>query len=515
MLDRPRHIHIGLTASRALACDQGRGQASSNRQDIVRRLIQNPARPQPAAERMPIIQRIVGPSCQTPSMDSSNVGQLNFGDMALVLAVLVLVAGGIGIALGIYWARTAGQAKLRAVSAHHDVDLARWQAERAELSGEISNFQGQLASERQAHSLARSDLQRERTTKTELQQKMQPLEVAVTQLGQQQTDAERARQRAQTELREQVTTMGRQFDEASRGVHEEARRLSQALSRSETRGTWGEMQLRRIVESAGMLHHVHFVEQDHVVTEHGTRRPDMVVNLAGGRRIVVDSKVSLDAFLSLDVQGERQDALKAHADAVSNHVKDLSSKAYWKAYDSPEFVVMFLPAESLLSAALEARPGLLQTAFDSNVVIATPTTLLAVLRTISYAWQQDQVATQAKEIHAQGIELHKRLITMGNHFQSLGGSLAKSVESFNKTVSSMESRVLPSARKFEKLTDIGDLVAEPASIETETRSITPHRWSPETDTVFVDGDQSSVPDPQTHATDSAQPPLQGDTRRSA
>jgi DNA recombination protein RmuC len=448
-------------------------------------------------------------------MDGMNLEQPSAGQALLLLAILSLLMVGLGATVGILWNRSIDRAKQKTLVARNDAERAIWATERAQLNGQVSNFQGQLTSERQAHGLARSDLKRERTTKTELQQKMQPLQAAVTQLGQQQTDAERARQRAQTELKQQVTTMGQQFDEASKGVREEARRLSQALSRSETRGTWGEMQLRRVVESAGMLNHVHFVEQDHVVTEHGTRRPDMVVKLAGGRQIVVDSKVSLDAFLNLSDTDGKQNALQAHADAVSNHVKGLSSKAYWKSYNSPEFVVMFLPAEGLLSAALEAKPSLLQTAFDSNVVIATPTTLLAILRTISYAWQQDQVATQAKQIHAQGIELHNRLATMANHFQSLGTSLAKSVEAFNKTVSSMESRVMPSARRFEKLSDMGDALAEPLEIQQEARSISLKKWSSEMEATHPPNQPDPGLDPQSLDAETGSELDAQDARRSA
>jgi DNA recombination protein RmuC len=379
----------------------------------------------------------------------------------------------------------------------------------------LAQSHGQLTNEREAHKLARSELQRERTTKSELERKMQPLESAVAQLGKQHSDAERSQQRAQAELREQVTAMGRDFNDASKGVQEEARRLNRALSRSEKRGTWGEMQLHRLVESAGMLNHVHYVEQDHTATDSGTRRPDMVVDLAGGRRIVVDSKVSLDAFLNLDSADGEAEALQAHADAVSKHVRELSSKAYWKLYDSPEFVVMFLPAEGLLSAALEAKPALLQSAFDANVVLATPTTLLAVLRTISYAWQQAEVASQAKQIHQEGLELHKRLKTMAGHFAVLGGSLGKTVDSFNKTVSSMEARVLPAARRFESLIAVSDRIDETGKVDSDPQDIALNRWQVDIAAVgdAIPHDQDL--DPQEHSAELPSAQLRQSGPRSA
>ena len=442
---------------------------------------------------------------------------MNNADTGQTLILFTLLGLGslvVGVLAGLVWARTVQRVKSTEALARAQTERAADQIELANVRSELDRTRGELINEREGHELARAELQRERMNTVELERRMQPLQTAVEKLEKRHAEAERSQEKAQMQLREQVTGMGQRFNEASANVHAEARRLNQALSRSEKRGTWGEMQLHRLVESAGMVNQVHYVEQEHTVASGQARRPDMVVNLAGGRSIVVDSKVSLDAFLNLDNDDDQSQALSAHADAVAKHVKDLSSKAYWETYDSPEFVVMFLPAEGLLSAALEVKPALLQNAFDANVVLATPTTLLAVLRTISYAWQQEEIATQAKEIHEEGLELHRRLKTMAGHFQTLGGSLGKAVNSFNKTVSSMESRVIPSARRFETLMSADEL-ATPVELETQPREISPARWQVEIEAVADPKDRIESQDPQQPAMGLAEGTVSHDGIRTA
>jgi DNA recombination protein RmuC len=268
-----------------------------------------------------------------------------------------------GVLIGYLWARSRAMTKHRSATSGRAHERANWQAQVDREQGDVARLNGQLTSERAALAQARDDLKREQGTRNQLDQRMAPLQALVSKLSEQQADSERALQRSNTELREQITAMGTRlshasntFDAASKGVSTETRRLTQALSRSETRGTWGEMQLRRLVESAGMLNHVHFVEQDHIKTDLGTRRPDLVVDLAGGRRIVVDAKVPLDSYLRMGNGVSQEGTINSasHADAVANHIKELSKRAYWKHYDTPDFVVLFLPAESLLGTALEA-----------------------------------------------------------------------------------------------------------------------------------------------------------------
>ncbi|MDA9913047.1 DNA recombination protein RmuC [Candidatus Nanopelagicales bacterium] len=407
--------------------------------------------------------------------------------LSLVLAILIALA--VGASVGAFWVRSVMTARRSANTAHRQAERAEWEIQLNNERRQVDLLTGQLNSERASLTQARSELDRERLNSKHIDQTMAPLQTLVNRLGEQQSDSERALQRSNAELRDQVTALGSQlnqatetFDAASKGVGAETRRLTQALSRSETRGTWGEMQLRRLVEAAGMLHHIHFVEQDHIKTQSGTRRPDLVVDLAGGRRIVVDSKVPLDSYLrqapgaTSTGDAQEQANVEAHAEALANHVKELSKKSYWKLYDSPDFVVLFLPAESLLSAALAVRPELLQKAFDANIILATPTTLLALLRTVAYAWQQLEVAHQAKEIQELGKTLHERLRVMAQHFHKLGTSLTGSIAAYNQTVSSMESRVLPTTRKIADLATTPEPLGEMSPVTTTPQSLAQHRW---------------------------------------
>ncbi|HET8970367.1 MAG TPA: DNA recombination protein RmuC, partial [Candidatus Nanopelagicales bacterium] len=286
---------------------------------------------------------------------------------------------------------------------------------------------------------------------------VRPLADTLGRVSDQLARAEVDRAAAQAELREQVRRTAAGTD----ALRTETGRLVSALRRSEVRGRWGEVQLRRLVESAGLIEHVHFTEQTTSAGQDGdgALRPDLLVNLADGRHVVVDAKVALSAYLDASAAEDdtaRAAALNRHAGEVAAHVDRLASKEYWRRYDSPEFVVLFLPAESFLSAALEVRPDLLEYAFAKDVVLATPTTLLALLRTVGHAWRQDAAARNAAEVHALGRELHSRLATMAGHLGRLGSALQSSVDQFNRTVGSLESRVLVSARR---LADLGVVAA--------------------------------------------------------
>jgi DNA recombination protein RmuC len=263
--------------------------------------------------------------------------------------------------------------------------------------------------------------------------------------------AEKARVEGQAALGEQVQAM-RAASEQLRG---ETSQLVTALRSSQVRGRWGEVQLRRVVEAAGMLANVDFVEQEQVRTDDGLLRPDMVVRLAGGKRIVVDAKVAFLGFLDAAQTSDervRADRLAAHARHVRKHVDDLAAKRYWDQFaPAPEFVVMFVPAESFLHAAAEQDPTLIEYAFERNVVIATPVTLLTLLRTVAYAWRQDALAENAQAVLSLGKELHGRLATMGAHLARLGRAIDSAAGAYNQTVSSLETRVLVSARRFATL----------------------------------------------------------------
>jgi DNA recombination protein RmuC len=255
----------------------------------------------------------------------------------------------------------------------------------------------------------------------------------------------------------------------------ETTQLVAALRAPQTRGAWGEHQLRQVVEFAGMVEHCDFIEQASTDTDDGVLRPDLVVRLAGGKHVVVDAKVSIIGFLDAmgaNSDGERADQLKRHARHLREHVDRLGSKAYWDLLpNTPEFVVMFVPAETFLNAALEQDPALFQHAFERNVVIATPATLVALLRTVAYSWRQEALAQNAQDVLKLGRELYARLATMGGHVSKLGNSLESAVKTYNETVSSLESRVLVSARRLVDLKVTTDELAPPRQVERAVRQV--------------------------------------------
>jgi DNA recombination protein RmuC len=252
-------------------------------------------------------------------------------------------------------------------------------------------------------------------------------------------------------------------------LREQTTRLATSLRASQVRGRWGEVQLRRVVEAAGMLPHVDFVEQDQVRTDDGLLRPDMVVRLAGGKNVVVDAKVAFLGFLEASEATDpavREQRLAAHARHLRTHVDQLAAKRYWDQFaPAPEFVVMFVPAEAFLHAALDVDPGIVERAFEQNVVIATPMTLLALLRTVSYAWRQEALAGNAQAVLDLGKELHGRIATLGGHLSRLGRSLDGATTAYNQSIASLESRVLVSARRFADLRVVDTDLPTPQQVD--------------------------------------------------
>jgi len=232
----------------------------------------------------------------------------------------------------------------------------------------------------------------------------------------------------------------------------ETRNLVTALRRPDVRGRWGEITLKRLVELSGMSSHVDFTEQQHLLTDSGPIRPDMIVHMPERRDIVVDVKTPLDAYLSaIEAQSddERGKELKRHAQLVGARVRELASKSYWAQFEhSPDFVVLFLPGDQFLSAALQENPALIDEALRQNVMLATPTSLVALLKAVAYGWKQTALAENAAEIRSLGEDMYKRLAVFGEHLGRLGKSLGASVDAFNKAVGSLEQQVMSAARRF-------------------------------------------------------------------
>jgi DNA recombination protein RmuC len=283
-------------------------------------------------------------------------------------------------------------------------------------------------------------------------------------------DIEKKRQTAYTSLTEQLRTIADSHGE----LRSETGKLVNALRRPEQRGRWGEMQLRNVVELAGMSEHCDFREQPQTDDPNTRDRPDMVVDMPGGGVIVVDSKVALDAYLdALQPDADRTDCLRRHGEQVERHYRRLAGKKYWDQFEhTPRLVVMFMPLESALVATLESKPDLHAEAMRHHVLIATPTLLVALLRAVAYGWQQEAVAENAREIAQVGNELYERVGTFVRHIEDVGRTLERTNRSYNSAVGSLEARVLPSTRRLRALhASTLDAVDAPAPVQIEPRPI--------------------------------------------
>src|ERR1700682_6556674 len=318
---------------------------------------------------------------------------------------------------------------------------------------------------------ARGDLEKRQQAIVEL---VRPVRDSMQKVDDRIQQLENARTGAYASLRQQISSLL----ETHNALRAETGNLVKALRAPAVRGRWGEMQLQRVVEMAGMVEHCDFVQQETVQGDEGRLRPDLIVKLPGGKRLVVDAKAPLAAYLdALEAQTEEARAafLAAHARQLRNHVAQLSRKAYWDQFEhTPEFVVLFVPNEAVFSAAMEQDPGLMEGAFSQRVLLASPTTLIALLRAAAFGWRQERLAQDAQEIAALGRDLHKRLGRLGDHFAKLGRGIASEVGAYNETGGSFERLVGPGARKLRDKAARMDEELEPlAEVDVSPRALQP------------------------------------------
>lgn len=280
---------------------------------------------------------------------------------------------------------------------------------------------------------------------------LNPIRESLRQLSDHNREIEKQRSSAYGSLCKQVESLA----QSENLLRNETYNLVKALKSPSIRGAWGQIHLRRVIELSGLLNHCDFFEQKTALNEEKAYRPDLVVKLPGGRQIIIDAKTPIDAYLeSTESPDEniKNEKLKVHAKNLKAHIKELSNKEYWKHFSpTPEYVVLFLPAEAFFSSALQEDPTILEMGARENIIIATPTTLIAILRAIAYTWKQEILSRNTEEIIKLGKDLYERLNTMNGHWQKLGKNLSGSVEAFNQAIASYEARVLVSARKFNEM----------------------------------------------------------------
>lgn len=374
------------------------------------------------------------------------------------LSMLLVALGALVLGAGLAWLVARGRIlALRAVIAERD----RAAAEREKLLSDAETamreaFEALASRALRANNQSFLELAATRFGELEarhqaVEQLVQPIQQALTSIDGELRKSEQVRLEGTTRLEEQL----RQIANVHAELRGETQRLSRALRAPDARGRWGEIQLRRVVEMAGMVAHCDFIEQDVRTGEEGTLRPDLVVRLPGGKQIVVDAKTPLTGYIAAGdatTDQERDACLRQHAAQVRTHMRKLGERGYWAQFQpGPEFVVMFMPGEAIFSEALRQDPTLIEYGVTAHVIPASPVTLISLLRAIAYGWQQEQMAENAERVAELGRELYRRLRTLVDKFDSVGRHLSKSVQAYNDAVASLETRYLPHARKMKDL----------------------------------------------------------------
>jgi len=410
-----------------------------------------------------------------------------------ILALVIGLAAGalLGFVIGMLVSRLrAANANPAVLEARHAAALAGLQAEqsaaRAELGAQLAAAQAGLAGLREQLDAAKEQYRdavgraqaeaQERAAEGKVLQALSPVQETLRTMQQKVLDLEEQRNRQHGELSQQLRTAS----ESEQRLAATAESLASALRNNATRGVWGETQLRSLVESAGLLNRVDFTVQTSITSESGSRRPDMVLRLPGGKSIAVDAKVPYNAYIDASAipstatgeqEARRQTLLAQHAKQVKAHVDALSAKSYWTGLDSsPEFTMAFIPNESLLSVALDQDPSLLDYAFSKRVLLASPVSFWATLKTVAFTWQQDVLTEDAKHLFDLGKELFGRIATLGEHAEKLRRSLDSTVSSYNQFASSLESRVLVTARKLDQL-DESKIIPAVGLVEDRPRQL--------------------------------------------
>ena len=373
--------------------------------------------------------------------------------------IAVLLAG---LAIGVFVGWVAGRSTLRE-------SFSALSAEALRINNE-SFLQLAESRLREARTEATADIE---DRKKAIEGLLAPMKATLDQVDREMRDSERRRAHSSTELIQRIASL----DTAGQALRTETQRLVDALKRPGVRGRWGELQLKRVVELAGMVEHCHFTEQQTIDADDDARiRPDVVIRLPGGKHVVVDAKVPLDAYLkALEAPDEaaRQRLLAEHARQVRTHLLQLSAKGYAAhVQPSPDFVVMFLPGEMFFSAALEQDPTLIEYGVERRVIPASPTTLIALLRAVAYGWQQEAVARDARQIADSGRKLYESVGKLAEHFERLGARLRSSVDAYNDAIGSLEGNVLVKARRFKDLQAAnGDDIAQIEPIDKVPRML--------------------------------------------